>query len=632
MRFTKYLFLALMLGLLSPESKAMHEYQDEKCDTSEYRDYMRSTKEGEGTIMHRIIRKVLRGPDLQGCDFSGRLFIDHDFGRSDVRGVDFSGANFMRVNIRDIIHNEATIFTNARYDVETIFPKGFDPKSKGMVFVGCNKDNYGWHAKDKGRKLKKLIEVTGKGCDLSGYKVNVTDIHDEYLEILLNDPFTQFAGITYDVDAVFPEGFDPKSKGMVFVGCNKDNYKEYVRDGGRKLKKLIEVTGKDCDLQGDNFSRDSFRGDYFGPSDVRGAKLNSSDFRGADVRDIIYDEDTDFEGSFYDGDTIFPKGFDPESKGMMEICDTSSYKNYIRNPYKMEDYMHKVGKDWKGWNIAEGCNFAGDEFVDTDFSGGFLYKADFQDTQSKGADFSCSQLPGAKFSGAIVFVADFRGTNLEGMTHNAYTRFINVIYDDNTKFPKGFRPEEHNMRRAETTKSCTSEDKALASYQSQVAYPVCEGVASEPTSKASCENIRPGLSEIETLTSLAKLTEAASGIRCHLQPTGSKAFRYNVPTSNLSMDLQGGSYPKGDFRRIIFDGTKAEGTDFSGANFRGADMEGMKHNSETQFTGAKYDVITKLPKGLDPGAANMIFISTRYCYTCSAQAAKKPKADKCLSP
>lgn len=63
--------------------------------------------------------------DLRGADLSGASLIETDLAAADLRGADLTGCRCARViNLR-----------GARYDHDTRWPAGFDPRDTGAVFT-----------------------------------------------------------------------------------------------------------------------------------------------------------------------------------------------------------------------------------------------------------------------------------------------------------------------------------------------------------------------------------------------------------------------------------------------------------------------------------------------------------------
>ena len=69
-------------------------------------------------------RAPMRGAELREADFTGADLSEADLSNADLRGAIFTNANMT-----------GATFVDARYDENTIWPTGFDPRSHGAQFV-----------------------------------------------------------------------------------------------------------------------------------------------------------------------------------------------------------------------------------------------------------------------------------------------------------------------------------------------------------------------------------------------------------------------------------------------------------------------------------------------------------------
>jgi hypothetical protein len=72
----------------------------------------------------RTMGLSLRGQDLRGMDLQDAFLADVDLSDTDLRGVDLSGANLSGAHL-----------LGARYDAQTRWPEGFDPRASGAILV-----------------------------------------------------------------------------------------------------------------------------------------------------------------------------------------------------------------------------------------------------------------------------------------------------------------------------------------------------------------------------------------------------------------------------------------------------------------------------------------------------------------
>jgi uncharacterized protein YjbI with pentapeptide repeats len=85
------------------------------------------------------------------------------------------------------------------------------------------------------------------------------------------------------------------------------------------------------------------------------------------------------------------------------------------------------------------------DFIKADLSG-----ADLRNANLSGTDFTCAILIGADLSGARASISQhgrptcFKGANLTDARLGG-ARFVGAVYDESTKFPRGFKPEVAGM-------------------------------------------------------------------------------------------------------------------------------------------------------------------------------------------
>ncbi|NEQ96785.1 MAG: hypothetical protein F6K30_08680 [Cyanothece sp. SIO2G6] len=132
------------------------------------------------------------------------------------------------------------------------------------------------------------------------------------------------------------------------------------------------------------------------------ANLRGADLRGADLSHTYLLNEARFGNTLYTEDTAFPKGFDPESYGLLRIGPESNLSS---------------------------ANLSNVDLSDTDLSAANL----------KGANLTGANLSGANLSNANLSGADLSSTDL------STTRFEQTLYTSETQFPDGFLPENHDL-------------------------------------------------------------------------------------------------------------------------------------------------------------------------------------------
>lgn len=212
--------------------------------------------------------------DLSNACMRGISAWDTIFYKANLCGADFSldnlggYAEFWNCDFSGIQWDERTNFYGARYDEYTIFPDGFHPQKKGMIF----------DSRPAGIPEKRLIF---RNTHIS--KLKREDYAEKKLIIvnstLKGHDFSDWGG--YYTDFSYSN-----LSGCCFVGSA-----------------LTYAVFYNANLSGCDFSNS-------------GDKDLTTILFGADLRGIIIDSHTKFSGAIYNDKTLFSDNFCPESYGM----------------------------------------------------------------------------------------------------------------------------------------------------------------------------------------------------------------------------------------------------------------------------------------------------------------------------
>ena len=211
------------------------------------------------------------------------------FWRADLRGVDFSRdnlggvSNFFRCDFSEMKWDRTTNFQDACYDEYTVFPKEFDPGAHGM----------------------KKIHDPSENPDKNVFNTNILRYRTIKNRVFENESSGNM--IFNDCDL----------GGSVFVGCRFFSTDfSYSRLQNCKFhgSSLIRAVFRKADLRGADFSA--------------GSGKEPADLSDADLREIKYDEATNFSGARYSSRTYFPESFSPREHNMqlMESSVDSFWK------------------------------------------------------------------------------------------------------------------------------------------------------------------------------------------------------------------------------------------------------------------------------------------------------------------
>ena len=291
----------------------------------------------DGAVLRdtRLADAVLHSATLRKADMYGA-----DLRRCDLRGADMDNANLLSARL-----------DGAVYDDTTVFPTGLDPVDRGMCFLGPEAelpraDLTGFEFRGEDLSGADLTRAKLMGADLRGANLVDADLTGARLR-----------GALYDGDTVFPESFDPKSKGAYAVVP-----RTVIRAAKMQWKRLkgaalsgaqledADMTGADLSgaqlnsanltgavlycanmsgsgLHGAVLRRANARGSILQDADLRRADLRGADFSWADFAqaDLRGAElagasltDARLRGARYDERTTFPAGFDPVIARMMD--------------------------------------------------------------------------------------------------------------------------------------------------------------------------------------------------------------------------------------------------------------------------------------------------------------------------
>lgn len=194
-----------------------------------------------------------------------------------------------------------------------------------------------------------------------------------------------------------------------------------------------------CDLRGADFSADNLGGNIH--------------FRNCDFTEMIWDEDTDFNGAFYDEHTWFPSNFCPEQKGMKKensnLSDEVNEKRIFRflDRHKTSFVKSHIGCTiWRYANLSH-CNFSLCDAYSADFTAADLRGAVFANASLMRTSFYKADLRGSDFSrGEYSEGADLTSADLREIIWDESTNFTGILYSHDTHFPKDLNPEKWGMK------------------------------------------------------------------------------------------------------------------------------------------------------------------------------------------
>lgn len=196
----------------------------------------------------------------------------------------------------------------------------------------------------------------------------------------------------------------------------------HLRDVDLSNRALREADLQGADLGGVDFQRaDLGRADLrrasLARANLRGCNLRGADLRGADLEGAVLAE-SELQGSRYDGETQWPKGFDATTSGAV-------------GPGARPGIVDLRGADLRKASLAD-ANLQGGKLSDANLGGGNLRGINARDADLSKASLRDADLRGADLRGVDLRGADLRGAQLEGADLRG------ARYDVDTHWPETF--------------------------------------------------------------------------------------------------------------------------------------------------------------------------------------------------
>lgn len=222
-----------------------------------------------------ILNTDISNSNLSGADLSlaelkkvkldGAIMLNVNLWRASIYHVSLKGANLKgavlkSANLSFVLYDKKTNWVKAKYNLKTVFPIDFNPEEHDMILDLIDED---------------LINMDLGEKNLSGAWLERTDLRCTNLKNVIYDETTKWKGARYDFGTKFPDGFNPKERGMIL-----------------DLRRI-----------------------HLGNMDLSGKDLSNALLHGANLEKVIYDK-TKWEGAKYDSNTKFPDDFKPEEHGM----------------------------------------------------------------------------------------------------------------------------------------------------------------------------------------------------------------------------------------------------------------------------------------------------------------------------
>ncbi|MBI5832831.1 MAG: pentapeptide repeat-containing protein [Armatimonadetes bacterium] len=203
---------------------------------------------------------------------------------------------------------------------------------------------------------------------------------------------------------------------------------------------LLRVDLREADLRGAAVQQT----DMLGPVDLRDADLRGAVFADADMR-LARLDGARMEGARYLGNTRWPAGFDPASRGMR---DGQEEQERRRPSSRQQLSLPPNSSAAVLTDVAPQAELDGYQFFSADLGRALLRGASLRDSvlcyaTLHAADLRDTDLRRANLTGVDLTGADLTGARLDGAVLDGCS------WDSRTRWPEGFQPP-HALARDET--------------------------------------------------------------------------------------------------------------------------------------------------------------------------------------
>jgi uncharacterized protein YjbI with pentapeptide repeats/ketosteroid isomerase-like protein len=288
-----------------------------------------------------------------------------------------------------------------------------------------------------------------------------------------------------------------------------------------------------ANLQGAILERAVLHGASLREADLKNADLRRADLRGADLGGSALSS-ADLSGAIYDDSTVFPDYFRKDDCGLVFL-----------GPGAVLPKMDLQGFDFKGEDVS-------------------------------GANLSYADLRGADLRGTDLTDADLSGVRLR-----------RALYDNNTKFPRAFRPDARG------------------------AYAVV-AQAKIRFAKMSWKHLRGAeLSGAELVGAELIGADLSDGQLNSIDLTRANLYSANLRNAEMHgavlshTNAKGAVFHGADLRRADMRNADLSWADLAEADLRGARLTHAQLDG-AHLRGARYSKDTQLPAGLDPVKERML--------------------------
>jgi uncharacterized protein YjbI with pentapeptide repeats len=240
----------------------------------------------------------LEGIDLRTANLNGAILESANLQKANLRYANLTGTNLQKVNFRGTDLSHATLHNayvkGAIYDSKTRIPYYFWRVFRRDAYLIASKQNLsGANLQNMDLQESDLQEANLEEANLARTNLRKANLRGANLTN------ANFQEALYDIDTIFPTGFDPKARGLHYLEHNQDLNGVYLRKFDLEGINLVNSDLQKADLQEANLREANLSGANLREAVLVNANLNNAslikteriadlqdaDLRGADLRE-----------------------------------------------------------------------------------------------------------------------------------------------------------------------------------------------------------------------------------------------------------------------------------------------------------------------------------------------------------
>jgi len=382
-----------------------------------------------------FIRVYAHDASFKHSNLSNSDLTDLDAQRANFQKTDFKNCNFERANLmqtnlmgadlRNSRNLDSAKFCEAIYDANTKFPESFDPVTNGML------------------KFEKDGDLTDSLLREAYVKSNDPSDPDDY------------SGMNFE-DTKYNSSDPNDSKNLYRTRLsNLILWNSNFKNTDCRQMSLAGSSLRNCNFENANLAGADLHGTVCKGAKFNGERTNlqkanliNANLIDTDIADLPPNA---LEGALYINTDKFPVGFDPNEKGMKHVGQGANMSDYNFAGCSFREF--DLGK--REIVSLEKAQFKRSDLNLCDLSEMNMKEADFTEAYLKEAHLDKANCEGANFHNAKMLCTRLRGTNLknanlcwakmQGAIIDEKTNLTGAKYNDDTRFPNGFDPKQHNM-------------------------------------------------------------------------------------------------------------------------------------------------------------------------------------------